>query len=259
MKTIKNIKKVSVLAAANGRREVSLMAYAISKALAAANGRRVKKYVNLFCFSFSARTARTAVTVMIAMIAAGAFQACADVRSSAFFTKKESDKPKPAEEEKDLPICDDPATKNEALPGAGTTGEPFVLCRPAHMSLIGTTSTYALDKHYILGKNIALPDNESSPIGGPCGTSDAFTGSFDGRGKTISNIGFTSAAKDIYVKNVFLCPDPEKVKNINYSYALSDEDVCKKIVEQHNAELVTREDQLYGAVYCLLQRSFECD
>ena len=129
----------------------------------------------------------------------------------------------------DIPVCDDPATIDKALPGAGTTDDPFVLCRPAHLRLIGNTATnpnYTLDKHYILGKDIALIDNGPSPIGGSCGTSDAFTGSFDGRGKTIShaNIGFTSAAKDIYVKNLFSCSD--KVENTNYSYALSDEEVC---------------------------------
>ena len=69
----------------------------------------------------------------------------------------------------------------------------------------GNNPDYALDKHYILGKDIDLMDSGPSSIGGPCGTSDAFTGSFDGKGYTISNIGFTSAAKDIYVKNLFSC------------------------------------------------------
>ena len=139
-----------------------------------------------------------------------------------------------------LPVCDDPATIDAALPGTGTTGDPFVLCRPAHLRLIGDTVTdsdYTLEASYILGKDIALPDNGSSPIGGPCGMPNAFMGSFNGKGKTISNIGFTSAAKNIYVKNLFACSD--NVTNTNYSYALSDEEVCLEI---DNDELVTRED-----------------
>ena len=63
----------------------------------------------------------------------------------------------------DTPVCDDPAVTDTALPGAGTTDDPFVLCRPAHMSLIGTTPTYALDKHYILGKDIDLAGSGQEP------------------------------------------------------------------------------------------------
>ena len=61
------------------------------------------------------------MTVMIAMIAAGAFQACADVRSAAFFPKKESTGPESAEpvEKEDLLVCDDPATTDAALPWGG--------------------------------------------------------------------------------------------------------------------------------------------
>ena len=49
------------------------------------NTTKMKKILNLFYLSFSVRIA---MTVMIAVIAAGAFQACADIRSDVFFKKK---------------------------------------------------------------------------------------------------------------------------------------------------------------------------
>ena len=82
-----------------------------------------------------------------------AFQACADVRSSAFFKEKtvsptDTDKGKATDPTvcdnpelafpdclPPLPVCDDPATIDKALLGAGTTDKPFVLCRPAHLSV----------------------------------------------------------------------------------------------------------------------------
>ena len=195
----------------------------------------MKKLFNLFSLTF------TIISIMVCIIFA--FNCGGDDTPPAP-NGDETPAPNGDETPIDIPVCDDPATIDKALPGAGTTGDPFVLCRPAHLRLIGNTATdpnYTLDKHYILGKDIALADNGPSSIGGSCGMSNAFTGSFDGRGKTISNIGFTSTAKDIYVKNLFSCLD--KVKNTNYSYALSDEEVCGQV---NTDTLVTREDSLRG-------------
>ena len=171
------------------------------------------------------------------MIAAGAFQACADLRSAAFFPKKES-------AEEDLPVCDDPATIDAALPGAGTADDPFIM-PPAHLRLIGDTAAprYALDKHYILGKDIDLIDNGSDPIGGSCGTSDAFTGSFDGKGYTISNINIGLLPTKAFIqKEKAYFPVLPGVQNTNFSY-ISEAQVCGLV---DNAEFVTREDNSTG-------------
>ena len=77
-------------------------------------------------------------------------------------------------------VCSDPATTDTALPGLGTVGEPFVLCSPAHLSLIGDTNTnaaYTLLAHYVMGQNIDLNNVSFTPIAG------SFTGTLDGRGK----------------------------------------------------------------------------
>ena len=144
-------------------------------------------------------------------------------------------------------VCDDPAaTTDKALLGAGTADDPFVLCRPAHVSLLGTTSTYALDKHYILGKDIDLMDGGPSSIGGPCeDMSNAFTGSFDGRGKTISNIGFNSD-KSVYaeIDKLFSCSD--KMKDTNFSY-ISEDQVCGHI---DGAELVREDNSMGPYIVC---------
>ena len=90
---------------------------------------------------------RIAKIAAIAAAAMTAFQACADVRSAAFSKKKSAEpistKPvedpvgtKPVEEE-DLPICDEPGGyRYRPTRGKGTTDDPFVLCRPAHLRLI---------------------------------------------------------------------------------------------------------------------------
>ena len=84
-----------------------------------------------------------------------------------------------------------------------------------------------------------IPDNQTpTTIGGPCGSENTFKGigRFDGKGRSISNIGFTNADKKIFVKNLFGCQ--AKVKDVKYSHALTDAQVCSQI-EPNN--LVTRE------------------
>ena len=129
--------------------------------------------------------------------------------------------------------------------GRGTESSPYTICLPEQLSLIGNTdvnSDYGLDKHYRLGINIELPD-EATPIsiGTVCEGNNPFTGSFDGRGHTISNIGFTSATKDIVVRNLFACSDG--VQNTNFSH-ITDRTICSQL--SGLGTLFTREDSSTG-------------
>ena len=93
-------------------------------------------------------------------------------------------------------------------------------------------------------KGLRIPDNQTpTTIGGPCGSENTFKGigRYDGLGRSISNIGFTSADKKIFVKNLFGCQD--KVKDVKYSHALTDTQVCSQIDQNR---LITREDSGSG-------------
>ena len=82
-------------------------------------------------------------------------------------------------------VCSDPATTDSALPGKGTVDNPFALCSPAHLSLIGDTVTnaaYTLSASYVMGQDIDLNNVSFTPIAG------AFTGILDGRDKKIMNL-----------------------------------------------------------------------
>ena len=61
----------------------------------------------------------------------------------------------------------------------------FILCLPAHLSLIGS-GDYELSADYILGNNLNLNNEDFTPIGDGGGTS--FTGSFDGQNRKIQNL-----------------------------------------------------------------------
>ena len=87
--------------------------------------------------------------------------------------------------EDDLAICSDSGTTADALPGAGTEEDPFVLCIPEHLSLIGDTdtdSTYTMSAYYVMGQSIDLNNVTFTPIIGH------FSGTFDGRGERIRNL-----------------------------------------------------------------------
>ena len=60
----------------------------------------------------------------------------------------------------------------------------FILCLPAHLSLIGSGDPYELDSYYILGSSLDLSGESfnSPPIAG------AFTGTLDGNGYKIQNL-----------------------------------------------------------------------
>ena len=82
-------------------------------------------------------------------------------------------------------VCSDSATTDSALPGKGTVDNPFALCSPAHLSLIGDTetdATYTLSANYVMGQDIDLNNKFFTPIAG------VFTGTLDGRDKKIMNL-----------------------------------------------------------------------
>ena len=74
--------------------------------------------------------------------------------------------------------CNDPEATDSALHGLGTAEEPFVLCSPAHLSLIGTgtSAAYTLSASYVMGQDIDLNNASFTPLTG------AFTGTLDGNG-----------------------------------------------------------------------------
>jgi hypothetical protein len=73
-----------------------------------------------------------------------------------------------------------------ALLGAGTALDPFLLCLPQHLALVGTAG-YALDRAYVLGDAI-----DASSVQPPFATIGSamtpFTGSLDGRGHAIGGL-----------------------------------------------------------------------
>ncbi len=83
-------------------------------------------------------------------------------------------------EEPDLEICNDPNTMDSELPGLGTANDPFVLCSPAHLALLGHFMYSSSSFNYVMGQNIDLKNQDASPIAN-------FSGILNGRGKKIMN------------------------------------------------------------------------
>lgn len=85
--------------------------------------------------------------------------------------------------------------------GSGTLSSPYRLCYPAQFASLGKTPA-AWDSNYILAADLDMssydestPTLTLSPIGSydyVTPTKDAFTGSFDGNGHTISNVKITN-------------------------------------------------------------------
>jgi hypothetical protein len=78
------------------------------------------------------------------------------------------------------------------LTGAGTEGEPYLIYTAEQLNKIGLFQN-EWDKHFKLMADIDLAGitgTDFNIIG--MGTDNAFTGVFDGNGKTISNFGYTS-------------------------------------------------------------------
>lgn len=66
--------------------------------------------------------------------------------------------------------------------GAGTAGDPYVVCNKEHLGLIPTTNLAA---YYLLGRDLDLTGY--SAVIGDAALGHTFTGSFDGNSKTLSN------------------------------------------------------------------------
>ena len=69
-----------------------------------------------------------------------------------------------------------------ALSGSGTEEDPYVITRAADIAAMHDD----LDGYYVLGADINMSGVSHTPIGNAI--DGAFTGSFDGKGHTISNL-----------------------------------------------------------------------
>jgi hypothetical protein len=79
------------------------------------------------------------------------------------------------------PRCDDASTS--ALQGSGTSGDPYLVCLPEQLALLGT-GPHTLDLHYELGDELDLAE-----LSIPVATfTTAFTGTLDGRLHSITNL-----------------------------------------------------------------------
>ena len=66
----------------------------------------------------------------------------------------------------------------------------FILCLPAHLSLIRSGGDYELSANYVLGNNLNLNNEPFTPIG-------TFTGSFDGQNRKIQNLKIRVATTQV--------------------------------------------------------------
>ena len=92
--------------------------------------------------------------------------------------------------------------------GKGQPDSPYAICLPEHINLIGNTGhnpDYALDKHYILGRDIDFKGKPANLIGGGCGTDNIFTGIFDGDGHRVFNYTFNSNQEYYSEDSLFTC------------------------------------------------------
>ncbi len=69
------------------------------------------------------------------------------------------------------------------ITGSGTAADPFLIDTWADLAAVGTTATWALDKHYKLTADITV-SGAWTPIAPD--TDHYFTGTFDGNGRTIT-------------------------------------------------------------------------
>ena len=115
--------------------------------------------------------------VIFSLLLAIALPSCADVKG--LFTKDRDG----------VGVCIGYGDET-ALPdtGMGTEAEPYVLCLPAHLSLIGS-GDYELSAYYIQGRTLNLNNELFTPIGG------TFTGTLDGNGYKIQNLTISVSTK----------------------------------------------------------------
>ena len=103
-------------------------------------------------------------------------------------------------------------------------GEPWVICIGEQLSLIGTDS-YPLTDNYILAEDLDLAGEEFSPIGDE---SRAFTGTFDGNGRRITNFQIPAGA-DAILGYLPLGSHDENAVFTNISGAMTPQQVCTQL------------------------------
>ena len=104
-------------------------------------------------------------------------------------------------------------------------GEPWVVCIGEQLSLIGT-DPYPLTDNYILAEDLDLAGEEFSPIGDE---SRAFTGTFDGNGRRITNFQIPTEA-DAILGYLPLGSYDENAVFTNISGAMTPQEVCTQLV-----------------------------
>ena len=155
------------------------------------------------------------------------------------------------------PICPKDIDPN-ALPGKGTKDEPYVLCHPNHVKLMGRPPSYALDKYYTLGADIDMQGAARlEPLGSPCVTgadaSKRFTGYFDGKHKIIKNYELTGGVKvgsKTYYPEVgfFSCIETGKVKGFANARFEPKKGVCDALPKDYQTNL--KKCSASGTVHC---------
>jgi hypothetical protein len=83
--------------------------------------------------------------------------------------------------------------------GAGTSGSPYEIATADHLLWLSSTTAVWSGKHFIQTANIDLPNCNFSPIGVfAAGAGPYFTGSYDGRGNTISGLTVSVSANGVF-------------------------------------------------------------
>ena len=202
---------------------------------------------------------------------------CLDVRGAFVLEKKSdnSDNPnKPDDQNNPMPPPPPPSCLingkkvllkdlNNPMPGKGTKDEPYVLCHPNHVKLMGRPPSYALDKYYTIGTStdIDMQGARLEPLGSPCVTgadaSKRFTGYFDGKHRVIKNyeltggvkVGTGMAAKTYYPEvGFFSCIETGKVKGFANARFEPKKGVCDVLPADYQTNL--KKCSASGTVHC---------
>ena len=127
------------------------------------------KYVNSYTLGDHDDDANTPETYTYTCTSNTAFLPSIDITCGTTLLPKQLDR-----------LCNE--STDSSLSGTGTVSDPFVLCSPAHLRLIGTDAPYTLSANYVMGQDIDLNNKSFTPIAG------SFTGTLDGRDKKIMNL-----------------------------------------------------------------------
>jgi len=115
-----------------------------------------------------------------------------------------------------VPVAIEVGAKPEPGPGTGTVADPFLVNDVAGLQKVGTgTDGWGLSAHYKQTADISLPavslgGSNWTPIGSEA---TRFTGSYDGNGKTISNLTINAPTEDNQGLFGYI-GDPAVVKNV---------------------------------------------